>query len=89
MGPWRCFGSGMWVFPLIMLGLLAIIAFIVIKRYGGIQNALNAILTKLPMQGSVGDASVEQTETALDILKKRYASGEITQEQFEDMKQNL
>ncbi len=89
MGPWRCFGSGMWIFPLIMLGLLAIIAFMVIKRYGGIQNGLNAILTILSMHNSVGDRSAEQSETALDILKKRYAKGEITQEQLEEMKQNL
>ena len=29
------------------------------------------------------------TETPLDILKKRYAAGEITKEQFETMKKDL
>lgn len=34
--------------------------------------------------------NIEQTtETPLDILKKRYAKGEITKEQFEEMKNNI
>ncbi len=31
----------------------------------------------------------EINETPLDILKKRYAKGEITNEQFNEMKRNL
>ncbi|MEE8303682.1 MAG: SHOCT domain-containing protein [Candidatus Tectomicrobia bacterium] len=33
--------------------------------------------------------SSERTETALEILKKRYAKGEISQEDFERIKANL
>ncbi len=33
--------------------------------------------------------SPTQNETPLDVLKKRYANGEITKEQFEEMKRDL
>ncbi len=34
-------------------------------------------------------ANLPPTESALDILKKRYAHGEITKEQFEEMRRDL
>ena len=90
MGPWRFFGGGMWIFPLIMFCILIVVAIILVRRYGGLQQAINAIFSRMPMQSDTGEASIEQqSETALDILKKRYAKGEITQEQFEEMKKNI
>ncbi len=41
------------------------------------------------MQDSDGHQSSTESETALDILKKRYAKGDITKEEFEEMKKNL
>ncbi len=39
--------------------------------------------------GSRGGGSDDRVETALDILKKRYAKGEIGKEEFEQMKREL
>lgn len=36
-----------------------------------------------------GPAPAAAGETALDILKKRYASGEITKDQYDEMKKEL
>ncbi len=35
------------------------------------------------------DSGPRSAETPLDILKRRYASGEITKEQFDEMRRNL
>ena len=35
------------------------------------------------------NSSSEQEKTALDILKERYARGEINKEEFEEMKKNI
>jgi len=42
------------------------------------------------MRGGQGSSLIaSQRETPLDILKARYAKGEITKEQFEQMKRDL
>ena len=43
-------------------------------------------LAKLVIKGSKGE---EKPETALDILKKRYAKGEISREEFEEKKKDM
>ncbi len=36
-----------------------------------------------------GTGETRKTETPLEVLKKRYASGEITKEEFDQMKKDL
>lgn len=65
--------GGMWMFPL--LGFIVILIFIVIflKSIGNNKN----------------EDSIHHSESALDILNKRYAKGEITKEQYDEIKRDL
>ncbi len=52
-----------------------------------IAGAVLLVLWIIGKSGRGARARVE--ESALDILKKRYARGEITKEQFEEMKKDI
>lgn len=80
MGPEHFWGGGMWFFPIIFFVLMMGVMIFFRRRGSG-----------PPWQGSGGDGSQEGPgqETAMDILKKRYARGEIGKEEFEEMKKEL
>lgn len=67
------FMSNIW-FGLIMWILIIVLIFVIIWNNTSQRNKY------IPFDGK---------ETALDILKKRYAKGEITKEQFDQMKKDL
>ena len=77
-GGWG-FG-GFWFMPVIMIVVLGLIIwgiFSLFRRTGWAGGA-----------GCCGSSSVS-SESALDILKRRYASGEIDKHEFEERKKDL
>jgi len=72
--------GGWWMFPMIMpiigLVIMVIVLYSVFGRGG----------CRPPWLDRYADKEVE---TALDILKKRYAKGELNKEDFERMKKDL
>ena len=84
MGPEYFWSSGMWIFPtigltILLVGGLVAIALIFSRRGFGPPPF------RSPMSHDQGTSS----GTALEMLKKRYAKGEITKEEFDEMKEDL
>lgn len=84
MGPEYYWMHGMWVFPVVMpiviLTVLVLVVYLIFGRGGG----------RPPWQDRGHSYEGGQSlENALDILKKRYVKGEITREEFEQMKKDI
>ena len=67
------FMGGMWLGWLFWLVILIVIIWFVFNQ----------------MNKNKQDTQSKGQETALDIIKKRYAKGDLTKEQFEQMKKDL
>jgi len=71
---------GMWIYPILIFAFIIFIIYIILGRkpdrrsFGGVEQNHN-------FTGS--------SESALDLLKKRYAKGEITKEEFEQVKKDI
>jgi putative membrane protein len=68
--------GGMWLFPMIMFGAMIIFFYLFFRRGG----------CRPPWWNSGEHQREDGTDTALEILKKRYAKGKITKDEFEQMK---
>ncbi len=78
--PWMWPWGGMWIYPMIMCVVMIIFLFVFLGRWG----------CRPPWWGPSGHHRESgDSETALEILKKRYAKGEITKEEFEQMKKDI
>ena len=81
MDPEKFMFGGWWIIPMIMCIIMMIFAFNFFSR-GGFGPPW--------MRGSDRDNNKStELETPLDLLKKRYAKGEISREEFEQMKKDL
>jgi putative membrane protein len=81
MGPEYFFKSGYWIIPLIMIILCFLLFKLKVFGKGGFRP---------PWQDSSQSGSENREPgTALEILKNRYAKGEITKNEFEQMKKDL
>lgn len=72
------YGYGGWIMWLIILVLAGLAIYFLVMQ----TRHMHSSQWRSPQEGHSG-------ETALDILKKRFARGEITKEEFENMKKDL
>lgn len=79
MGPDSIWWNGWWMFPFGMpILLVAVLVAVLYLIFGGRGRWLDS-------DGS----SSNRGESAIEILRKRYAKGEIKREEFEQMKKDL
>lgn len=82
MGPgmhdsWMYGGFGMWIWPVLVI-VLILALFLFFGRGYSTRNFRSS-----------GAGTDQPAETGLDALKKRYAKGEITKDEFDQMKKDI
>ena len=76
MDSWMMGGFGwMWIMPLLGIAVIALVVW--------------AVATSVKRSNGPGGHDSSRTDSALEVLKKRYARGEIDKEEFEEKKKDL
>ena len=88
MEHFHFFNSGMWIFPLICFFamIFCMVAMMIFCRRG-----FGGSYFGFPFHWNCGGfpKNAHNSETALEILNRRYASGEISKEEYERIKKDI
>ncbi len=80
MGPWMMGGfGGMWFMPILMILFWGLVIWGIVWLVRGAGGCC----------GVAHSDHAEHHDSAMDILKSRYARGEINKQEFEDKKRDL
>ena len=81
MGPVYFWWWGIWIMPIVMLIVMLIVLYLIFGRRG--------FMPPWWYDSGKYHNQDEGRETPSEILKRRYANGEVTKEQFEQMKKDI
>ena len=84
------FGQIWWIFPLILIIFMVIMMSVMMLRRGGFgppRQDSSRDQNRPDSRRDYGES--RESETASEILNKRYARGDISKEEYEQMKHDL